>query len=109
MEHVREKYNKVIGMTKEAQKGRLEENKREAGEEQRKKIDGLIMKEKIVDVRSKVQKKDLVEVLNDSFFEPYAEDGPMMYFRKTNLHRVGPRTLNIEDELDVADKEEQKQ
>ena len=49
VEHVRERYNKVLGMTKEQQKGRLEENKRNILEEYRKKNEGLTLQEKVVE------------------------------------------------------------
>lgn len=100
VEHVRERYNKVLGMTKEQQKGRLEENKRNILEEYRKKNEGLTLQEKVVEHQEYIKKKKIVEVMNDVFFEKGDYAGQPIYSRMTNLHRPGPRTLNIEDQID---------
>ena len=107
VEHVRENYNKVIGMTKENQKGRLEENKNMIADEHRKKTLGFTLKEKIDKHLETIKKRDIVEVMNDSFFQQIEDDGRQMYCRETNLHREGPRTLNIVDEVEVKEKEMQ--
>ena len=57
VEHVRERYNKVLGMTKEQQKGRLDENKRNMMDEYRRKYEGLTLKEKVDNHMEYIQKK----------------------------------------------------
>ena len=56
-------------MTKENQKGRLEENKRKIHEEHRKLTLGYTLKEKIDKTLESIKKKDIVETINDCFFE----------------------------------------
>jgi len=38
--------------------------------------------------------------MNDVFFEKGDFAGQPIYSRTTNVHRPGPRTLNIEDQID---------
>ena len=85
VEHVRERYAKVIGMTKEAQKARLEENKKLIADKHRKEHHGLSLREKITKATNSKKQKDTIETITDSFFEECEVEGRHMYSRTTNL------------------------
>lgn len=69
VEHVRERFGKVLGMTKEQQKKRTHDNMTLINEELRKKQEGLNLGEKIAKALDKVKSKDVVKHIDDSFFE----------------------------------------
>lgn len=68
VEHVRDRYGKVLGMTKENQKRRTNKNVEMIQEEMRKKKD-LTLSEKIEKAIEKVKKKDNIVHMNDTFYE----------------------------------------
>ena len=51
-----------------------------------------------------MKKKDIVETINDCFFEEIEDAGRLMYCRSTNLQREGQRTRNIVDEVEVEER-----
>ena len=69
VEHVRERFGKVLGMTEEQQKKRTHDNMTLINEELRKKQEGLNLGEKIAKALDKVKSKDVVKHIDDSFFE----------------------------------------
>ena len=69
VEHVRERFGKVLGMTKETQKKRTHENMTMINEELRKKQEGLTLGEKIAKSLEKIKSKDVIKHVTDSFFE----------------------------------------
>ena len=52
-----------------------------------------------------IKKRDIVETINDCFFEETEDVGRFMYCRRTNLQREGQRTLNIPDEVDAEERQ----
>jgi hypothetical protein len=68
VEHVRDRYEKVLGMTKETQKKRTNENISMIQDEMRKKKDGLTLGEKIEKYLEKIKSKDAVSLVEDAFF-----------------------------------------
>lgn len=66
---------------------------------------GMTLKEKIDQQLLKVKKKDVIEHIDDCFFEEVEEGGCLFLIRRTNLQRVGGRTLNIPDEIEIANRE----
>jgi len=104
VEHVRDRYGKVMSMTKEAQKRRTNDNVNKINDEMRKRDKGLTLSEKIEKLIDKVKKKEVLSHMDDAFFTEQMEGGVVFYVRKTNLQRDGGRTLDIEDEVEVADK-----
>ena len=98
MEHVRERYGKVLGMTKENQKKRTQENMTMINEEMRKKKDGLTLGEQITKSLEKTKSKQAVSLIDDSFFKEEVEGATTFYVRRTNLLREDGRFLNIVDE-----------
>lgn len=53
----------------------------------------------------KVKKKEVIEHIDDCFFEEVEEGGSLFQVRRTNLQRDGGRTLNIPDEIEIANQE----
>jgi len=68
VEHVRERFGKVLGMTKENQKKRTQENMNQINEEMRRKNEGLNLTEKIAHHAEKVKLRKAVELIDDAFF-----------------------------------------
>ena len=66
---------------------------------------GMTLKEKIDQQLQKVKKKDVIEHIDDCFFEEVEEGGALFQVRKTNLQRDGGRTMNIPDEIEIANEE----
>ena len=60
VEEVRERFGKVLGMTKETQKNRTLENMTMINEEMRKKQEGLTLGEKIAKSLEKIKSKNVV-------------------------------------------------
>lgn len=110
MEHVRERYGKVLGMTKETQKKRTHDNMTLINEEMRKKQEGHTLGEKIAKCLEKIKSKEdahkntVVSNIDDAFFAPEVEQDSSFYIRRTNLFREGGRTRNVEDEVAIAQK-----
>jgi hypothetical protein len=110
VEHVRERYGKVLGMTKETQKKRTHENMTLINEEMRKKQEGHTLGEKIAKSLEKIKSKEdahknsVVSHIDDAFFLEEIEQDSRFYIRRTNLFRAGGRTRNVSDELAIAQK-----
>lgn len=104
VEEVREKFGKVLGMTKETQKKRTHENMTMINEEMRKKQEGHTLGEKIAKSLEKIKSKNVVSHIDDAFFLQEIEQDCRFYIRRTNLFRAGGRTRNIEDEVAIAQK-----
>jgi chromatin segregation and condensation protein Rec8/ScpA/Scc1 (kleisin family) len=66
---VRDRYSKVLGMTKESQKRRTNENVNKINEDMRKKEKGLTLAEKIEKLIEKVKKKEVISHIDDAFFQ----------------------------------------
>ena len=66
---------------------------------------GYTLKEKIDKQLESIKKRDIVETINDCFFEETEDVGRFMYCRRTNLQREGQRTLNIPDEVDAEERQ----
>lgn len=104
VEHVRERFGKVLGMTKETQKKRTHENMTMINEEMRKKQEGHTLGEKIAKNLEKIKSKNVVSHIDDAFFLQEIEQDCRFYIRRTNMFRAGGRTRNIEDEVAIAQK-----
>lgn len=104
VEHVRDRYGKVLGMTKENQKRRTNKNVEMIQDEMRKKKDGLTLSEKIEKAIEKVKKKENVSHMNDTFYEEVVDRGVVFYLRKTNLQREDGRLKNVVDKIEVEQK-----
>lgn len=91
-------------MTKESQKRRTADNIKKIEEDIRKRDKGLTLAEKIEKLIDKVKKKEVLSHIDDSFFEEQNEGGVVFYLRRTNLAREGGRSLNVQDEKEVAEK-----
>jgi len=102
VEHVRDRYGKVLGMTKENQKRRTTENMSKINEERRKLTDGFTLGEKIEKHLEKVKKKEVISHIDDAFYKNEIEQGSLFYVRRTNLQRGGGRTLDVVDEIEIA-------
>ena len=63
--------------------------------------------EKIDKQLESIKKRDIVETINDCFFEKVEDAGRLMYCRSTNLQRDGQRTRNILDEVEVEEQQRQ--
>ena len=70
---MRDRYEKVLGMTKETQKKRTTENMNLIQEEMRKKKDGLTLGEKIEKYLEKIKSKEAVSLIDDTFFSKETE------------------------------------
>lgn len=109
VEHVRERYGKVLGMTKETQKKRTHENMTLINEEMRKKQEGHTLGEKIAKSLEKIKSKEdahknsVVSHIDDAFFLQETEQDSRFYIRRTNLFRPA-RTRHVPDELAIAQK-----
>jgi lauroyl/myristoyl acyltransferase len=85
VEHVRDRYGKVLGMTKEQQKKRTNKNMEMINEEMRKKNEGATLPEKIEKLIEKIKKKEVVSHMNDTFYEECVDQGTVYYLRRTDL------------------------
>ena len=99
---MREKFGKVLGMTKETQKKRTHENMTMINEEMRKKQEGHTLGEKIAKSLEKIKSKNVVSHFDDAFFKEEIEHESRFFIRRTNLFREGGRLRNIEDEVAIA-------
>jgi len=95
VDHVREQYNKVLGMTKENQKRRTHDNTTRINEEMRKKQDGFTLGEKVEKQLDKIKKKEIVSLIDDAFYSEETEKGTIFHVRRTNLQRGNGRTLDV--------------
>lgn len=100
---MRERYGKVLGMTKETQKKRTHENMTKINEEMRKKQEGLTLGEKIAKTLDKIKSKDVVSHIDDAFYQKEVEKDSLFYIRRTDLFRLN-RTLDIPDEVAIQQK-----
>jgi hypothetical protein len=98
VEHVRDRYEKVLGMTKETQKKRTTENMNLIQEEMRKKKDGLTLGEKIEKYLEKIKSKDAVSLIDDTFFSKETEEGLVWYVRRGDLLSKPGRKQDVIDE-----------
>ena len=111
VDHVRERYNKSLTITKENQKNRAKINIDENDERMRKKKEGDALGVKIINVLERLKKKDVAQLIGDSFYTQETEDGIPFYARRTNLLRDmkvskgdatvinSNKTVNIPDEM----------
>ena len=102
VEHVRERYGKVLGVTKEIQKKRTQDNLAIINEEMRKKKDGLNLGEKIEQALEKLKTKSCVSLIDDSFLDSEISGGNEYFTRRSNFLREDGRKLNIVDEALIA-------
>jgi hypothetical protein len=102
VEHVRERYQKVLGMTKDTQKKRTAENMHEIQEMMRKKKEGLTLGETIEKQIEKVKGKEAVNHVGDTFFAKESEDGLIYYVRRSDMFSYVGRCLDVEDEEEKA-------
>jgi hypothetical protein len=102
VEHVRERYGKVLGVTKEIQKKRTQENITTINDEMRKKKDGLTLGEKIELALEDLKTKSCVSLIDDSFLVPENSCGNEYFTRRSNFLRDDGRKLDIVDEVLVA-------
>lgn len=108
MEHVRERYAKVLGMTKEQQKKRTAENMNEINEIMRKKKDGHTLGEKIEKYLEKIKSKDAVSLVDDTFFTQCTEGGLNWYVRRADFLNYKARAKNVDDEEEKERIEQQR-
>lgn len=118
IEHVRNRFNKTLTITKEAQKNRTNLNVADNEERMRKKKEGDTLGEKIENYLEKLKKKAVSQLIDDAFYEPTHDMGIPFYIRKTDMLRDQPiarkfkddeeeqilmanRTVNIPDELQI--------
>ena len=110
VDHVRERYNKTLTITKENQKNRSKINIEENDERMRKKRDGDTLGVKIINHLERLKKKGVSQLIEDSFYTQDFEDGIPFYSRRTNLLRDMKvtkedaiinvnKTVNIPDEM----------
>ena len=85
VEHVRDRYEKVLGMTKETQKKRTSEKISLIQEEMRKKKVGLTLGEKIDKYLEKIKSKNAVSFIDDTFFSKETDEGLVWYVRRGDL------------------------
>jgi len=98
VEHVRDRYEKVLGMTKETQKKRTTENINLIQDEMRKKKDGLNLGEKIEKYLEKIKSKDAISLIDDTFFSKETEEGLVWFVRRGDLLSKAGRQQNVIDE-----------
>jgi hypothetical protein len=109
VEHVREHYGKVIGLTPEMTKRMRKVNEDTVNEEMRKKQDGSTLGEKIAKSLEKIKSKQdanehaVISNIDDAFFAPQLEQDCNFYLRRTNLFRPA-RAKDVPDELAIARK-----
>lgn len=72
-------------------------------EQMRKLREGMTLQEKIAEHQEKVLGTNVVSHITDAFFEQVEEGGDIFYLRRTNLMRDNGRTLNIIDEIQIAE------
>jgi len=101
VEHVRDRYNKVLSMTKENQKRRTHENITMINEQMRKKKEGATLEEKIFKHLETIKKKNAIQLVNDAFYAEEKQGGNIFFVRRTNLQRDGGRTHDVVDEIEI--------
>ena len=72
---------------------------KDINEDMRKKKEGLTLGEKIEKHLERVKRRQLVSLIDDTFFEEKVERGCQLLVRKGNFMRE-KRTLNIIDEIE---------
>jgi hypothetical protein len=110
VDHIRERYNKTLTITKENQKNRSKLNIDDNEEKMRKKKEGDTLGVKIATHLERMKKKGVSQLIEDTFYTQDCEDGIPFYSRRTNLLRDMKvlkeetkinvnKTLNIPDEM----------
>jgi predicted nuclease of restriction endonuclease-like RecB superfamily len=110
VDHIRERYNKTLTITKENQKNRAKLNVDENEEKMRKKKEGDTLGVKITNHLERMKKKGVSQLIEDTFYSQDVEEGIPFYSRRTNLLRDMKvmkddtvinvnKTINIPDEM----------
>jgi len=73
IDHVREKYQRAIALTKDTQKRRTQQNIKMIEEYMRKKQEGMNMKELIQSHLEDIKDKELISLIDDAFFDQRLE------------------------------------
>lgn len=73
-------------------------------DEMRKKQEGLTLAEKIAKSLEKIKLKNVISHIQDAFFVKENEQDSQFWTRRTNLFREEGRTMNVEDEVAIAQK-----
>lgn len=73
-------------------------------DEMRKKQEGLTLAEKIAKSLEKIKLKNVISHIQDAFFVKENEQDSLFWTRRTNLFREEGRTMNVEDEVAIAQK-----
>jgi hypothetical protein len=110
VDHVRERYNKILSVTKENQKNRAKINVDENEEKMRKKKDGDALGIKIQNHLERMKKKEVSQHISDAFYSQEFELGIPFYARRTNLLRdmkvskdKEPTVININKTINIPD------
>jgi hypothetical protein len=98
VEHVRERYQKILAMTKDTQKKRTAENMHEIQEMMRKKKEPLTLGETIEKQIEKVKGKEAITHVGDTFFQKESEGGLIYFVRRSDMFAYAGRCLDVEDE-----------
>jgi len=108
VEHVRNRYDKSLTITKEQQKGRTKLNIMENEERMRKKREGDTLGEKIMKALGKVNEKEVSLHIDDAFYLKEVEGGLPFQVRRTDLLREKAkkglsfgRCYDIPDEMEL--------
>jgi len=104
VEHVRERYEKVLAMTKETQKKRTQDNMSKINDEMRKKKEGLTLGEKIEVALGSISERQCVTLIDDAFITPVLEKGNEYFTRYSDFLREDGRKRDIVDDVMVAKK-----
>lgn len=92
----------MLGVTKEIQKKRTQDNIAIINEEMRKKKDGMNLGEKIEHALGKLKTKKCVSLIDDSFLGPEISGCNEYFTRRSNFLREDGRKLDIVDEILIA-------
>ena len=99
IEHIKQRFMISITVPIETQKMRTKLNHEENEEKMRKKREGEPINKKIENILEKIKKKNVTELISDSFYDLKFEKGIPFYIRKTNILRDTPIfKKNLEDE-----------
>lgn len=107
VEHVRERYEKTLTITKEAQKGRTKLNIAENDDRMRRKQEGDTIGEKLEKALNKINPSETSYQIDDSFYATELEKGIPFFVRRANFMRPEPakkdwnfgRLMDIPDEV----------
>jgi hypothetical protein len=107
VEEIREKYGKVLAMSKEVQKKRTHENMTMINDEMRKKEEGLTLGEKISKQLEKVKSKKVATHISSAFYQPEIDRESMFFVRRVDQFTgdvAQGRFHHVEDEKAIAAK-----